>query len=120
VSTNLQNTPQCSYCLEESLRLPLDVQYHLSDNRHADSCSDFVNKMKNGFVDAYKVVRDNLGQAQKTVKDYYDRKTQGAAFSEGDQVWYFDPKVKKGRSTKLNRPWKGPFTVKKKNFRLSL
>ena len=96
------------------LILPLDVQYHLPDNSHADSCSDFVNKMKTGFVDAYKVVRDNLSQAQKTMKDYYDRKTQGAAFSEGDQVWYFDPKVKKGRSTKLNRPWKGPFTVKKR------
>jgi hypothetical protein len=70
--------------------------------------------MKNGFVDAYKVVRDNLDQAQKAMKHYYDRKTQGATFSDGDQVWYFDPKVKKGRSTKLSRPWKGPFSVKQR------
>jgi transposase InsO family protein len=94
------------------LRLPLDVQYHLPDNSHADACSDFVKKMKNGFADAYKVVRDNLVQAQKTMKYYYDRKTQGVAFWEGDQVWYFDPKVKTGRSTKSNRSWKGPFTLK--------
>ncbi|VDI67642.1 Hypothetical predicted protein [Mytilus galloprovincialis] len=41
------------------------------------------------------------------MKDHYDRKAFGEAFDVGDKVWYYDPRVKKGRSPKLNRPWKG-------------
>ena len=48
------------------------------------------------------------------MKDHYDRKAFGEAFDVDDKVWYYDPRVKKGRSPKLNRPWKGPYTIKKK------
>ena len=96
------------------LRLPLDVQYELPDNSSAKSCSEYVVSAKERFLQAFEVVRDNLGQAQKTMKDYYDRKAYGTGFTVGDKVWYYDPRVKKGCSTKLNRPWKGPYVVKKK------
>ena len=32
----------------------------------------------------------------------------------GDAVWYYDPQRKVGVCPKLQRPWKGPFTVTKK------
>lgn len=96
------------------LRLPLDVQYELPDNSSSKYYSEYVLNAKERFLRAYETVRDNISHAQKTMKDYYDRKAYGEEFSVGDRVWYFDPRVKKGRSTKLNRPWKGPYIVKKK------
>ncbi|CAG2220647.1 unnamed protein product [Mytilus edulis] len=96
------------------LRLPLDVQYQLPDGSTAKNASEYVTRTKERFLQAYEVVRENLGLSQKTMKDHYDRKAFGEAFDVGDKVWYYDPRVKKGRSPKLNRPWKGPYTIKKK------
>ncbi|CAC5368328.1 unnamed protein product [Mytilus coruscus] len=86
------------------LRLPLDVQYQLPDGSTAKNASEYVTRTKERFLQAYEVVRQNLGQSQKTMKDHYDRKAFGETFAVGDKVWYYDPRVKKGRSPKLNRP----------------
>ena len=94
------------------LRVPIDVQYPSpTDQNH--SLGKYVTDMKNRFNSVYDMTRTNLRKAQKTMSDYYNRKVCGNPFSEGDKVWYFDPRVKQGKSPKLNRPWKGPFTVKK-------
>ncbi len=45
------------------------------------------------------------------MKIYYDRSSDNEAFHPGDTVWYFCPRVKRGRTTKLARPWTGPYHV---------
>ncbi|CAG2188638.1 unnamed protein product [Mytilus edulis] len=82
----------------KELRLPLDVQYQLPDGSTAKHASEYVTRTKERFLQAYEVVRENLGLSQKTMKDHYDRKAFGEAFDVGDKVWYYDPRVKKGRS----------------------
>ena len=94
------------------LRLPVDVMYKLPENEEIPD--KFVADMRDRFHRIYEMVRKNIGDTQKTMSDYYNRKVQGHPFEEGERVWYFDPRVKKGRSTKLNKPWKGPFVVKKR------
>ena len=44
-------------------------------------------------------------------KWYYDHKAQERGFELGDPVWLHNPKRKKGRTPKLQRPWEGPYLV---------
>ncbi|VDI48099.1 Hypothetical predicted protein [Mytilus galloprovincialis] len=73
--------------LSKELRLPLDVQYQLPDGSTAKNASEYVTRTKERFLQAYEVVRENLGLSQKTMKDHYDRKAFGEAFDVGDKVW---------------------------------
>ncbi|CAG2253707.1 unnamed protein product [Mytilus edulis] len=43
------------------LRLPLDVQYQLPDGSTAKNASEYVTRTKERFLQAYEVVRENLG-----------------------------------------------------------
>jgi len=38
-------------------------------------------------------------------------KASHADFKEGDQVWLYNPRRKKGQSPKLQSPWEGPYAV---------
>lgn len=44
-------------------------------------------------------------------KRYYDHKASHRCFERGDPVWLHNPRRKKGRTPKLQRPWEGPYLV---------
>lgn len=48
------------------------------------------------------------------MKKCYDKHLRHTNFNIGDAVWYYNPQRKVGICPKLQRPWKGPFTVTKK------
>ena len=44
------------------------------------------------------------------MKTRYDNRGNSVGFQEGDQVWLFNPKRRRGRSPKLQSNWEGPYT----------
>ena len=41
----------------------------------------------------------------------YDQLANSAGFQEGDQVWYYYPTQKTGKSPKLQSSWEGPYNI---------
>ena len=52
--------------------------------------------------------------ASDRMKLRYDVGTTKAVFSEGDAVWLYNPKRRKGVSPKLTCDWEGPYVVLKR------
>ncbi|GBM73266.1 hypothetical protein AVEN_158625-1 [Araneus ventricosus] len=48
------------------------------------------------------------------MKIRYDSRTTDHHFKEGDLVWMYNPKRRRGLSPKLQQNWEGPYTVVKK------
>ncbi|GBM54286.1 hypothetical protein AVEN_234111-1 [Araneus ventricosus] len=48
------------------------------------------------------------------MKTRYDFGTTGHHFKEGNQVWMYNPKRRRGVSPKLQQNWEGPYTIVKK------
>ncbi|MES9883736.1 MAG: DDE-type integrase/transposase/recombinase [Sedimenticola sp.] len=95
------------------LRLPIDVI--VGDPPKAKpQISDYASHLRTSLNTAFKKVRDNLEASHKIQKDTYDVKVAGMRIEEGDDVWLHSPAVKVGRTTKLNCPWEGPYTVLQK------
>ncbi|KAI5728107.1 hypothetical protein M8J77_011685 [Diaphorina citri] len=57
--------------------------------------------------DKSKVSRDRM----KTGKECKDVSVDSVGFKEGDLVWLYNPKRRKGHSPKLQQNWEGPYNV---------
>ncbi|GBO46059.1 hypothetical protein AVEN_8793-1 [Araneus ventricosus] len=65
-------------------------------------------------VHAFARERNKL--ASERMKTRYDSRATNYHFKEGDLVWMYNPKPRRGLSPKLQQNWEGPFTdVKKLN-----
>ncbi|GFX89648.1 kinectin [Trichonephila clavipes] len=52
--------------------------------------------------------------ASEKMKTRYDARATGHDFHEGDKVWLWNPKRRKGLSPMLQTNWEGPYTVVKR------
>ncbi|GBL98639.1 hypothetical protein AVEN_19695-1 [Araneus ventricosus] len=48
------------------------------------------------------------------MKTRYDSRATDYHFKEGHVVWMYNPKRRRGQSSKLQQNWEGPYTVVKK------
>jgi len=55
-----------------------------------------------------------LSLKSSRVKVQYDRKARQVLLEEGQKVWLYNPRKFRGRGSKLQENWEGPFTVIKK------
>jgi len=63
--------------------------------------------------DIYSMTRENVQLAMAMQKKYYNSKAWTRKFQVTDTVWLYNPKRKKGRTPKLDKPWDGPYAVTK-------
>ena len=61
---------------------------------------------------AHQSARECLKTSQKVQKKAYDVRIRKNIYKEGDLVFVLDSALKKGNSTKLHLPWKGPAVIK--------
>jgi len=54
-----------------------------------------------------------VGQFSR-MKARYDCKARQTLFQEGQKVWFFKPRRKRGKAPKLQSDWEGPYLVEKK------
>ena len=63
---------------------------------------------------AQQIAKENIMRTQQKMKAYYDKRASEPDFVEGQKVWVFTPKTKKGLSKKLLHNFHGPYRVVEK------
>jgi hypothetical protein len=93
--------------------LPVDSMFGQAPEKPR-SLSEYVAPVRGSLQAAYELVRQTAGSQQIRQKDYYDRRVQGSPYNPDNRVLLSVPCVKLGLSTKLYKPWQGPYRVVKK------
>ena len=88
--------------------LPVDT---LLQPRHRYNGEDYVPAMFEHLHNAYAQVTQNTQQSREHNKTLIANKSVPSNFQPGDLVFYFDPSVQPGDSTKLTLYWKNYFRV---------
>ncbi|GBN65283.1 hypothetical protein AVEN_233733-1 [Araneus ventricosus] len=57
--------------------------------------------------------RDRIKLISERIKTRYDFRATDHHFKEGDLVWMYNPKRRRGLSPKLQQNWEGPYNVVK-------
>ena len=96
--------------LGRELEVPLDVTTELSPDAPLLR-TDYAKALQERLTNAHELARDHLKKAANRQKRNYDKHLAGHPFKLGDSVWLHHVKRKKGRSSKLDCPWHGPYLV---------
>jgi transposase InsO family protein len=95
-------------------RMPIDIVLDLpSVEEPAETYDDYVDKMQERLREAYKLVREHIGQAAERNKKYYDLRVRPQKYAVGNWVLYYNPRHYRGREDKWSRKFIGPFLVTK-------
>ena len=94
------------------LRLPPDVVYGLPPACQPTSSNQYIRSLDAALQDTYQRCRQHDSCSHRYQKDYYGRRSSSKKFKVGDRVWLLNTVIKPGESSKLHRPWTGPFTIK--------
>ncbi|GFW46348.1 retrovirus-related Pol polyprotein from transposon 412 [Trichonephila clavipes] len=95
------------------LRLPADLLF----SRPPDALlvpEEYIEKLQARMEVMHHLARERIGMASKKMKTRYDARATGHEFREGNKVWLWNPKRRKGLSPKLQTNWKVPYTVLKR------
>ena len=94
-------------------RMPVDVVMGLPSeevNRN-QSIDEFVVRQQELAEDAFKLVRQHLGQNASRRKSTYDIRVRKAEYLVGDWVWYYYPRAFTQKSPKWQRYYMGPYKI---------
>jgi len=71
-------------------------------------------RFQDNIREAHQWVRDALGASARTMKNYFDRRIEGQAFTVGQTVWLFWPKLLiRQQRKKLTQLWTGPWVIER-------
>ncbi|GFW66573.1 retrovirus-related Pol polyprotein from transposon 412 [Trichonephila clavipes] len=74
----------------------------------------YIEKLQARMEEMHNLATEKIGMASEKMKTRYDTRATGHDFHEGDKVWLWNPKRRKGISPKLQTNWEGPYTVLKR------
>ncbi|GFV05612.1 retrovirus-related Pol polyprotein from transposon 412 [Trichonephila clavipes] len=95
------------------LRLPADLLF--SRPPYAPLApEEYIEKLQARMEEIQHLARERISMASEKMKTRYDARATGHDFHEGDKVWLWNPKRRKGLSPKLQTNWEGPYTVLKR------
>ncbi|GFW90487.1 retrovirus-related Pol polyprotein from transposon 412 [Trichonephila clavipes] len=95
------------------LRLPADLLF----SRPPDAPlapEEYIEKLQARMEEMHHLARERIGMASEKMETRIDARATGHDFHEGDEVWLWNPKRRKGLSPKLQTNWEGPYTVLKR------
>ncbi|KMQ82837.1 integrase core domain protein [Lasius niger] len=95
------------------LRLPCDLLFGRPPDTPS-SVEDYVDNLRERLEDVHAIARERIRISSEKMKTRYDVKATKREFQEGDRVWFWNPKRRKGLSPKLQTSWEGPYKVIKK------
>jgi hypothetical protein len=97
------------------VRAPVDLIY---DGRSEPTAvpepttyDNYAEELENRLHYAYGLVRDNLQEAARRSKRYYDLKVRSKKYQIGDWVYYYTPRRYVGRQQKWSRNFTSPWLV---------
>ncbi|GFT72384.1 hypothetical protein TNCV_3609281 [Trichonephila clavipes] len=95
------------------LHLPADLHF----SRPPDAPlvpEEYMEKLQARMEEMHHLARERIGMASEKMKTRYYARATGHDFHEGDKVWLWSPKRRKGLSPKLQTNWEVPYTVLKR------
>ncbi|GBN81552.1 hypothetical protein AVEN_243044-1 [Araneus ventricosus] len=96
-----------------TLRLPCDILFGRPSDTPS-SPNEYLNSLEARLESVNVFAREQIKLASDRMKTRYDSGATGHHFKEGDQVWMYNPKRRRGLSPKLQQNWEGPYTIVKK------
>ncbi|GFT77426.1 retrovirus-related Pol polyprotein from transposon 412 [Trichonephila clavipes] len=75
---------------------------------------EYIEKLQARMEEMHHLARERISMASEKMKTRYVAKATGHDFREGDKVWLWNPKRRKGLSPKLQINWEVPYTVLKR------
>ncbi|GBO13185.1 hypothetical protein AVEN_124409-1 [Araneus ventricosus] len=96
-----------------TLRLPCDIVFG-RPSETPSSPKEYMNNLEARLESVHAFSRERIKLASERMKTCYDSTATDRHFKEGDLVWMYNPKRRRGLSTKLQQNWEGPYTVIKK------
>ncbi|XP_048519646.1 uncharacterized protein LOC125503403 [Dendroctonus ponderosae] len=91
------------------LRLPIDLLTGRPEDLQIGE--DYGLKLAEQLKLVHDEVRTKLKIESDRMKSRYDARPNHVGFSEGERVWFFNPRRTKGRCPKLQNSWEGPYTI---------
>ena len=96
------------------LRLPVDLIFGRPLDGNTEMGTDYGKILSDSLERAHQFARNQLFKSGHKMKVRYDVDASNSQFEKGDNVWLYTPQKKKGLSPKLQRYWKGPYSVVKR------
>ncbi|GBM18796.1 Retrovirus-related Pol polyprotein from transposon 412 [Araneus ventricosus] len=96
-----------------TLRLPCDILFGRPSDTPS-SPNEYLNNLEARLESVHVFARERIKLASERMKTRYDSGATGHHFKEGDQVWMYNPKRRRGLSPKLQQNWEGPYTIVRK------
>ncbi|GFV33611.1 retrovirus-related Pol polyprotein from transposon 412 [Trichonephila clavipes] len=75
---------------------------------------EYIEKLQARMEEMHHLARERIDMASEKKNTRYDARATGHDFHEGDKVWLWNPKRRKGLSPKLQTNWESPYTVLKR------
>ncbi|GBO14788.1 hypothetical protein AVEN_205531-1 [Araneus ventricosus] len=98
---------------DRTLRLPCDILFGRPSDTPS-SPNEYLNNLEARLESVHAFARERIKLASERMKTRYYSGATGHHFKEGDQVWMYNPKRRRGLSPKLQQNWEGPYTIVKK------
>ncbi|GBO02529.1 hypothetical protein AVEN_224900-1 [Araneus ventricosus] len=96
-----------------TLRLPCDILFGRSSDTPS-SPNEYLNNLEARLESVHAFARERIKLASERMKTRYDSGATDHHFKDGDKVWMYNPKRRRGLSPKLQQNWEGPYTLVKK------
>ena len=93
------------------MRLPFDIMYRTPE--HELSREEYATNVRNTLKQAYERARNQLKLAHQRQMKYYDRRTKGTRYQQGDLVWLWSFVPEKEVAHKFQEPLTRPFKIEK-------
>lgn len=94
------------------VRAPIDLVLGKPEEA-TQTTDDYAAELVERQRSSYKLVREHLGRTAERAKRYYDVGVKQTTFQIGQQVYYYCPRRRIGRSPKWSRFYSGPYVVEK-------
>ncbi|GBM75960.1 Retrovirus-related Pol polyprotein from transposon 412 [Araneus ventricosus] len=96
-----------------TLRLPCDILFG-RPSETPSSPNEYMKNLEARLESVHAFARERIKLSSERMKTRYDSRATHHHFKEGDLVWMYNPKRRRGLSPKLQQNWEGPYTVVKK------
>ena len=100
--------------LGREVTLPVDLflEAPLGEQEEQQNMSSYAADLLDRMYTVNEAARAVMTKQMISQKRHYDHNVRLVKYKPGDVVWLHHAAVKKGRSPKLTRPWKGPYVIK--------
>ena len=95
-------------------KMPIELQIAKSTAAAIESQDEYVELASQRMREAYDIVRSQLKTSFDRAKKRYDCRVKTASFKEGQFVWYYIPRNRRGYNRKWELNNRGPYRVMKK------